>query len=54
MPRYGEMIAQAEALSAQAALPARTQEVAASWLDYHAGCQEICRQIRECPHGSTR
>lgn len=49
VPRYGETIAQAEALSAQAALPARTQEVVASWLDYHARCQEICRQIREWP-----
>ena len=49
VPRYGEMVAQAEALSGQAALPARTQELVASWLDYNAGCQEICRQIREWP-----
>ncbi len=49
VPRYGEMIAQAEALSAQAALPARTQEVVASWLDYHARCEPVCRQIREWP-----
>ena len=49
VPRYGELAAQAEALSAQAALPARTQEVVASWLDYHARCEPICRQIREWP-----
>ena len=49
VPRYGEMVAQAEALSGQAALPAHTQEVVTSWLDYHAGCQSICRQIRELP-----
>ena len=49
VPRYGGMIAQAEALSAQAALPARTQEVVASWLDYHARCQEFCRHIRDWP-----
>ena len=49
VPRYGEMIAQAEALSAQAVLPARTQEVAASWLDYHARCEPVCRHIREWP-----
>ena len=47
VPRYGELVAQAEALSAQAALPARTQEVVASWLDYHARCEPICRQIRD-------
>ena len=49
MPRYGEMIAQAEALSGQEALPARTQEVVTSWLDCHARCEPICRQIRELP-----
>ena len=47
VPRYGETIAEAEALSGQAALPARTQELVASWLDYHAGCQQICRQIKD-------
>ena len=47
VPRYGEMIAQAEALSGQEALPARTQEVVTSWLDYHAKCEPICRQIRD-------
>ena len=49
VPRYGELAAQAEALSAQAALPARTQEVVASWLGYHARCEPLCRQIREWP-----
>ena len=49
VPRYGELVARAEALSAQAALPARTQEVVASWLDYHARCEPLCRQIREWP-----
>ena len=49
VPRYGELVAQAEALSAQAALPARTQEAVASWLDYHARCEPVCRQIREWP-----
>ena len=49
VPRYGELVAQAEALSAQAALPARTREVVASWLDYHARCEPVCRQIREWP-----
>ena len=49
VPRYGDLVAQAEALSAQAALPARTQEVVASWLDYHARCEPVCRQIREWP-----
>ena len=49
VPRYGEMVAQAQALSGQAALPAHTQEVVASWLDYHARCEPICRQIRELP-----
>ena len=47
VPRYGEMIAQAEALSGQEALPARTQEVVTSWLDYHARCETICEQIRD-------
>ena len=49
VPRYDEMIAQAEALSGQAALPPRTQEIVASWLDYHAGCERVCRQIRDWP-----
>ena len=49
VPRYGELVGQAEALSAQTALPARTQEVVASWLDYHARCEPVCRQIREWP-----
>ena len=49
VPRYGEMVAQAEALSGQAELPARTQELVDSWLDYHARCQPICRQIRDWP-----
>ena len=49
VPRYGELVARAEALSAQAALPARTQEVVASWLEYHARCEPVCRQIREWP-----
>ncbi|MCY4407558.1 MAG: hypothetical protein OXC15_14405, partial [Rhodospirillaceae bacterium] len=49
VPRYGDLTAQAEALSAQAALPARTQEVVASWLDYHARCEPLCRQIRDWP-----
>ena len=49
VPRYGDLVAQAEALSAQAALPARTQEVVASWLDYHARSEPVCRQIREWP-----
>ena len=49
VPRYGEMVAQAEAFSGQAALPARTQEVVASWLDYHARSEPVCRQIREWP-----
>ena len=47
VPRYGELVAQAEALSAQAALPVRTQEIVASWLGYHARCEPVCRQIRE-------
>ena len=49
VPRYDEMVAEAQALSGQAELPAHTQKLAASWLDYHAGCQSICRQIRELP-----
>ena len=49
VPRYGETIAQAEALSGQAALPAHTEELVALWLDYHAGCQQTCRQIRDWP-----
>ena len=49
VPRYGEMVAQAEALSGQTDLPARTQEIVASWLDYHAECEPICRQIRDWP-----
>ncbi|MDE0435557.1 MAG: relaxase domain-containing protein, partial [Bryobacterales bacterium] len=47
VPRYRETVAEAEALSGQAALPARTQELVASWLDYHARCQKICRQIED-------
>ncbi len=47
VPRYGEMVAQAEVLSGQEALTARTQEVVTSWLDYHAKCEPICRQIRD-------
>ena len=49
VPRYGEMVAEAQALSGQKALPARMQEVVASWLKYHARCEPICRQIRELP-----
>ena len=47
VPRYDGMVAEAQALSGQAALPARTQEVVASWLKYHARCESICRQIRD-------
>ena len=49
VPRYDEMVAEAQALSGQAELPARTQEVVASWLKYHTRCEPICRQIRELP-----
>ena len=49
VPRYAEMIGQAKALSGQAALPARTQDVVASWLDYHARCEPVCRQIQDWP-----
>ena len=49
VPRYDEMVAEAQALSGQKALPARMQEVVASWLKYHARCEPICRQIRELP-----
>ena len=49
VPRYDEMVAEAQALSGQAELPAHTQEVVASWLKYHARCERICRQIRELP-----
>ena len=49
VPRYGETITQAEALSGQEALPAHTQKLVASWLDYHARCELICREIREFP-----
>ena len=49
VPRYGETIARAEALSGQAELPARTQELVASWLEYHAKCEPICQQIRDWP-----
>ena len=49
VPRYGEMVAEAQALSRQEALPAHTQKLAASWLKYHAKCEPICRQIRELP-----
>ena len=49
VPRYDGMVAEAQALSGQAALPAHTQEVVASWLKYHARCEPICRQIRELP-----
>ena len=49
VPRYGEMVAEAQALSGQEAMPARMQEVVASWLKYHARCEPICRQIRELP-----
>ena len=47
VPRYDEMIAQAEALSGQEALPAHTQKLVASWLDYHTRCETICEQIRD-------
>ena len=47
VPRYDGMVAEAQALSGQEALPARTQEVVASWLKYHARCEPICRQIRD-------
>ena len=49
VPRYGEMVAEAKALSGQAALPARMQKAVASWLDYHARCERIVRQIRDWP-----
>ena len=49
VPRYDGMVAEAKALSGQEALPAHTQEVVTSWLDYHARCEPICRQIRELP-----
>ena len=47
VPRYDGMVAEAQALSGQEALPVRTQEVVASWLKYHARCESICRQIRD-------
>ena len=49
VPRYGEMVAEAKAFSGQASLPARTQELVASWLKYHARCERICGQIRDWP-----
>ena len=49
VPRYDEMVAEAQALSGQAELPARTQELVASWLDYHTRCETICEQIRDWP-----
>ena len=49
MPRYDGMVAEAQALSGQEALPEHTQKLAASWLDYHTRCEPICRQIRELP-----
>ena len=49
VPRYGEMIALAEELSEWAALPERTQKTVESWLDYHARCEPLCRQIRDWP-----
>ena len=48
-PRYGETIALAEALSERAALPERTRKTVDSWLDYHARCETLCRQIRDWP-----
>ena len=47
VPRYDGMVAEAQALSGQAALPAHTQKLVASWLKYHARCESICRQIRD-------
>ena len=49
VPCYGDTIEQADALSRQAGLPARTQELVASWLDYHARCEVLCQQIRDWP-----
>ena len=49
VPRYDEMVAEAQALSGQKALTARMQEVVASWLKYHTRCERICRQIRDWP-----
>ena len=49
VPRYDEMVAEAQALSGQAELPAHTQELAASRLDYHTRCESICRQIQDLP-----
>ena len=46
VPRYDEMVAEAQALSGQEALPARTQEAVASRLDYHTRCETICEEIR--------
>ena len=47
VPRYDGMVAEAQALSGQAELPAHTQKLAALWLKYHARCEPICRQIRD-------
>ena len=49
VPRYDEMVAEAQALSGQEALPARTQEAVASWLKYHTRCETIFEEIRELP-----
>ena len=49
VPRYGETIARAEALSGRAELLPRTQGLVASWLEYHARCEPICQQIRDWP-----
>ena len=49
VPCYGDTIEQADALSRQAGLPARTQELVATWLDYHARCEVLCQQIRDWP-----
>ena len=48
-PRYGEAIAEARAIDERRGLPARTPELVAGWLDYHASCESLCREIRDWP-----
>ena len=49
VPRYGEMIAQARALSPDEGLPAARRPVLDSWLRYHEESTRRCHDIRDWP-----
>ena len=49
LPRYGEMIAEAEALAAHAGMPEETRETVGRLLQHHEKAARLCGEIRGWP-----